>query len=270
MQMSAPTMTPVVSENRVPKKEITAVHDLGLLLKRMIQTTTGENPCLPATPLTADPADWATYKVGAEIALQHGKKHEAETAWLKALSISNQFPSTDARVPYTLESLACFYMSVGKMNQAEQYLKEALQALEVVYGHSDVKIAQCLNSLAGLYYKQGRYIEAVPFGIRMLTIYNKFYGAEHPEVGMAANNLAMLYHAQEKFDLAEMMYERALPIRKRALGKSSPQFKTLIENYANLLASTGRADQAEKLRADNGPSDAWETFECCVPVSLAN
>jgi len=270
MQMSAPTMPPVVSESRIPKKEITAVHDLGLLLKRMIQTSTGENPCLPATPLTADPADWATYKVGAEIAIQHGKVREAETAWLKALSISNQFPASDARVPYTLESLAAFYISVGKLDQAEQYLKEALQALEVVYGPADVKIAQCLNTIAGLYYRQRRFIEAVPYGIRMLTIYNKYYGAEHAEVGMAANNLAMLYHAQEKFDLAEMMYERALPIRRRALGKNSPQFKTLIENYSNLLISTGRPEQAEKLRAENGPSDAWETFECRVPVSGVN
>lgn len=267
MQMSAPPMPSVMPDSRAPKKEITAVHDLGLLLKRIIQTNTGDYPCLPATPLTADPADWATYKVGAEIATQHGKKHEAETAWLKALSIANQFPATDARVPYTLESLANFYMHVGKLDQAEQYLKEALQALEVVYGHSDVKIAECLNSLAGLYYQQRRYIEAVPYGIRMLTIYNKIYGGEHAEVGMAANNLAMLYHAQEKYDLAELMYERALPIRKRALGKENPQFMTLIENYANLLSSTGRSEQAEKLRAENGPSDDWKTFECRVPVS---
>lgn len=266
MQMSAPTLSPVMPESRVPKKEITAVHDLGLLLKRMIQTNTGEHPCLPATPLTADPADWATYKVGAEIAMQHGKQKEAETAWLKALSIANQFPATDARVPYTLESLANFYKSVGKFDQAEQYLKEALQALEVVYGHSDIKIAECLNTLAGIYYQQRRYVEAVPFGIRMLTIYNKIYGPEHAEVGMAANNLAMLYHAQEKFDLAEMMYERALPIRKRSLGKESAQFKTLLQNYANLLYSTGRADQAEALKSENGPSDDWSTFECRVPV----
>ena len=101
----------------------------------------------------------------------------------------------------------------------------------------------------------------------MLTIYNKFYGADHPEVGMAANNLAMLYHAQEKFDLAEMMYERALPIRRRALGKENPQFMTLIENYSNLLNSTGRSEQAEKLRAENGPSDDWKTFECRVPLA---
>jgi tetratricopeptide (TPR) repeat protein len=256
-----------MTENRLPKKEITAVHDLGLLLKRMIQVNTGEYPCLPATPLTADPADWATYKVAAEIAIQHNKKHEAETAWLKAQSIANQFPANDARVPYTLESLANFYMNAGKFEQAEQYWKESLQSIEVVYGANDVRIAECLNSLAGLYYQQKRFVEAVPLGIRMLTIYNKIYGPDHAEVGMAANNLAMLYHAQLKYDLAELMYERALPIRKRALGKGNPQFKTLIENYSNLLITTGRADKADALRAENGPDGDWRTFECRVPVA---
>lgn len=269
MQMSAPVLptTSVTSETpRTPKKEITAVHDLGLLLKRMIQVSTGEHPCMPATPLTADPADWATYKVGAEIAMQHGKRREAESAWLKALSIANQFPTTDARVPYTLESLANFYMAVGRVDQAEQYFKEALQSLEIVYGFHDVKIATCLNSLAGLYYRQGRYVEAIPYGIRMLTIYNKVHGNDHAEVGMAANNLAMLYHAQQKYDLAEMMYERALPIRRRALGTQDAQFRALIENYSNLLMATGRSEQAEILRIENRPDDEWKMFECRVPV----
>ncbi len=266
MQMSA-TMPSVMLENKLPKKEMTAVHDLGLLLKRIIQTNTGEHPCYPLTPLTADPADWATYKVAAEIALQHGKKREAETAWLKALNIANQFPPNDARVPYTLESLANFYLAEGRLDQAEQYLKQSLQAIEIVFGHSNVKVALGLNSLAGLYYEQRRYVEAVPYGIRMLTIYNKIYGGDHADVGMAANNLAMLYHAQLKYELAEMMYERALPIRKRALGIQNPQYQALIENYANLLASTGRAEKADALKAENRPADGWKMFECRVPLA---
>ena len=130
--------------------------------------------------------------MAAEIALQYGKKKEAETAWLKALNIAHQFPPNDSRVPYTLESLANFYMAEGRLDQAEQYLKQSLQAIEIVFGHSNVKVALGLNSLAGLYYEQRRYVEAVPYGIRMLTIYNKIYGGDHADVGMAANNLAML------------------------------------------------------------------------------
>jgi tetratricopeptide (TPR) repeat protein len=215
-------------------------------------------------------ADWTTYKVKAEMAFRYGNFGEAESAWLKALELTQLFKTDDPRRVYTFECLSSFYLAERNLDKAESYARQALYLTQETCGQNDPRVAVSLNSLVDIYDRAGRWLDAEALCVRMLKIYYKNYGSDHADVGAVANKLALIYHGLGQLDLAELMYERAIPIRAKALGANHPAYQTLLNNYATLLESTNRKEKALLFRGL--PSSVnWASFQCQIStIKLSN
>ncbi|HEY9777081.1 MAG TPA: tetratricopeptide repeat protein [Planktothrix sp.] len=230
--------------------------DFSRVVRRIKYTNSGQYPVFnaelyqptpPPSPRVAQTREWIRYKELAESAIEHGNFSQAEAMWLSALSEANQFSSTDPRLALTLENLANLYLSMNRSEQAELFMRRAIDVNTEIYGPLHLQVANCLNNLGGILYNQRRFKEAEPICLKQLQIYESVYGSNHADVGMATNNLAMLYHAMGRHELAEQMYQRALQIRSRALGSSHVDVLTLRRNYLNLLVSMNKGQEAQEL-----------------------
>ena len=85
-------------------------------------------------------------------------------------------------------------MGAGRNAEAEEMLRQLLNARRRVLpaGHSD--IATTLENLATTIKYQGRSEEALPFQLEALEIYRTSFPEDHPETAVSLNNLANLYH----------------------------------------------------------------------------
>jgi tetratricopeptide (TPR) repeat protein len=127
-------------------------------------TTGGQVFCVPNH-------EWNRYKELASAAHKEGNLTQAEAMWLAALAEAKSFNAKDDRLAHTLDSLASFYYSIGRHEQAELFCKRALEVTTEAYGAYSIKVAACLNNLAGIYYNQRRYADAEPLCVRLISIY---------------------------------------------------------------------------------------------------
>jgi len=130
---------------------------------------------------------------------------------------------------------------------AERWLKRALQINETHLGKDHPHTASSLNNLAGLYRSMGRYSEAEPLYGRALQINETHLGKDHPDTATSLNNLANLYSSMGRYSDAEPLYGRALQINETQLDKDHPDTATSLNNLANLYFSMGRYSEAEPL-----------------------
>lgn len=105
----------------------------------------------------------------------------------------------------------------GKLREAEQLYREALEIQFEVLGDEHPAVGRSLSNLALLLknqvggycaiynpavrieshcLSQGKLEAAKPLYRRALAIHRKLYGNEHPAVAIDLNNLAMLLHLQ--------------------------------------------------------------------------
>lgn len=136
----------------------------------------------------------------------------------------------------------------GKLDEASQLWLQAL-ALCNDLGKYDTRRIVTLEGLAHVYWRNNQYSDALPILIKTFALHEERLGPDHADIGVLANNLAMVYHTLEKFPEAEEFYRRALRIRRKVLGVEHPDVEELIKNYANLLVASGRALEAEDLKA---------------------
>jgi len=80
----------------------------------------------------------------------------------------------------SLVSLAFLFQALGKLDDAEPLLKQAMEVDARVYGRDHPEVATDLNNLAGLYESQGKYDEANRLGKEALRIAERALGPDHP------------------------------------------------------------------------------------------
>jgi len=68
------------------------------------------------------------------------------------------------------------------------------------------------------------------------------------EVGKTCFSIGRLYLQQRKFAEAEPYCKRSVMVLQKTVGPKHPFYAVAVLNYAALLESTGRADEANKLK----------------------
>jgi len=144
-----------------------------------------------------------------------------------------------------LNGAGCYLRIRVRFNEAEIFLKRALDIREKILDGNHPDIAKSLNSIAGLYVDQGKYAEAEPLYKRALDIRENVLEQDHPDIAKSLHNLAGLYRRQGKYDKAEPLYRRALEIRERILEPDHPDMATSLNDFAILLEEQGKNDEAE-------------------------
>ena len=107
-------------------------------------------------------------------------------------------------VPYatSLNNLASAYQALGRFEEAEMLLQEAVKTFEENQCHTHPFYISTLNTLAGVYFSQQHYIKAEQLYRRVLDFYKKLYGPYCREYASTAHNLGILYVKIESYPKA--------------------------------------------------------------------
>ncbi len=164
----------------------------------------------------------------ASISIAREKISEAEGLSRQVLE---QTEKMDLRL-LSLINLASVYEFQGQFQEAEQYLKEALDQCEHIFGPNGVRTSRLVDHLATMYQKQGQYERAEFLLRRELLSFEAHVGSDHPETMMVQGKLALLCEEQCKYEETETFLERSLNAHERVLGSDHPKTLSIVASLA--------------------------------------
>ncbi|KZP22285.1 TPR-like protein [Athelia psychrophila] len=147
----------------------------------------------------------------------------------------------------TNESIALYFESRGRYNEAETLLVRVLAHRRRLLGSKDIGTVNTMHHLAGVYADLGRDEEAESLYLPVLAAQEKQFGADHPSTLTAVHNLALIYKSQGKLDEAESLYGRALAGEEKQLGADHPSTLVTVNQLASLYQTQGKLYKAESL-----------------------
>ncbi|MEM9454812.1 MAG: serine/threonine-protein kinase [Myxococcota bacterium] len=142
-----------------------------------------------------------------------------------------------------LKNLGLVYRSMGKYDEAESLLEEALAIQQEALGSEHPHVAETLSDLGTAYILTGQHEEARATLERALAIREQALGSKHPGVADSLNKLGVIYRNLGEYGEAEAMHRRALVIQEQALGSKHPSVADSLNNLGN--AHINRGDHAE-------------------------
>lgn len=146
-----------------------------------------------------------------------------------------------------LYDLAVARRQEGKLDEAEQLYRQALEICERKQGPDSLDVAAVLNNLAGVEAARGNYTAARPLLERTVSIREHALGEQNVLTAQSMSNLALLYAAEGEVQLAEPLYRRSLAILEKTDRPSQGDLEQVLENYAALLRDAGRDEEAQEL-----------------------
>lgn len=155
------------------------------------------------------------------------------------------FGPDDPAVADAIEELGLNFFDQGKLDEAEERLREALALRWKILGeepHPD--IAENLNNLALVLSVSGELVESEALYEQTLEMNRALYSGAHPLTAMAMSNLARGYGLLHKYEAAEALYLDALAMQRELLGEEHPAVGLLITNLASNYADKGDIGKA--------------------------
>ena len=199
-----------------------------------------------ATLLGCQAQSWEQYMDAAAFAYQDGRTDEAESFFLLAAQVAEDFENDDPRRALTLGNLADLYRAAARDEEAESAYLESLALLEAIDGPDSPRVARFVADIAVFYTALGRFEEAEPLYWRALDALEWTHGFYHDDVLELRTVLAGFLLQQERYREAEPLYVEVLAI---LLDTPEPdrdldRVLTVLDEYAALLRATGRIDEA--------------------------
>lgn len=161
------------------------------------------------------------------------------------------------RVPYSADpedmtgqiynNLGSLCQRTGQDEEAEEWLRRALEYNLKTLGPSHPEIAINLNNLAGGLRILGRFEEAERFYRESLELRRKVFGPKHPKVAMSLGSYSVLLTRLDRLEEAEEMLREALEINLCSQGEHHPSVAANYQNRAENLMRMGELDKAEEL-----------------------
>jgi len=136
----------------------------------------------------------------------------------------------------------------GRVDEAEQTMRVAIEVQEAILGHMEnPDMAILLNSLGSVLHDKHQFQDAVNLYFRALDVNLKTYGKINAETAATYNNLANAYQDAGQNQQAEKYYMECLEIQKQAVGEHSPDVAVSYNNIATILLRQHRLKDAEAL-----------------------
>ena len=195
--------------------------------------------CLAAGPASAELNLWIAYNYQGADAYGNGDYYQSAEVLLEALD-ENVEPFRRAE---TLDILGRVYNSLGRFEEAEAALKEALALKEKSLGKNHRFVAETLNSLADLYYVWKRDSEDIEGLYRRALEINK-RDQYNIEVCRSFNGLALIHNDRGEVVEAEKLLKQAATLHHRAERRDNPYLATVLVNLGILYTKLGRYSEA--------------------------
>jgi tetratricopeptide (TPR) repeat protein len=138
---------------------------------------------------------------------------------------------------------ATAYHGLGRLDEAQAKLEEALARAEASSGDSLRTAHLCLN-LAAVVSDRGDYTRVAELSGRAHEIFRRELGEDNPLAATALNNLAIAAYQEGNDEAAEEAIRRVLEIRTRVFGERSEGHAATLYNLAAILAESGKVEEA--------------------------
>ena len=180
-----------------------------------------------------------------------GHRDAAYVQLAKAVDIGKQFfgrsyINTVAAMGYLSRVLS----EQGKHQEAEQVLRDALEASQGLCGPKDPTRLTFMSGLASALRRQGRYEEAAELHTEVLGERRRLLGREDEDTLASMFNLGNTLCEQGKYDEGASLQAEALESLRRVLGSDHPTTLKCINNLACTRGSQGDVAEAEKLQRE--------------------
>ncbi|XP_028395287.1 tetratricopeptide repeat protein 19, mitochondrial-like isoform X2 [Dendronephthya gigantea] len=164
---------------------------------------------------------------------------------------------------FIIDQIANLLHNLGKLDEAEDYYKQTIQAL-ISHGteKDDHSVIEISLKLASIYAEQGSLAllgiclesygkyrisqrdanKAITLFTEALEISRKVFGSKHQQVAMLLNNLAVAYNEAGDTDMTKTLFQEAIVVGKESLSDDLWSFHF---NLANILVLDGDLESAK-------------------------
>lgn len=153
-------------------------------------------------------------------------------------------PAGTAQRVAALRNLAALHRDLGRYEQAEPLLNEALADAEKNASKAPDELIATLSQLALLYQIEGRQTAAEPLLSRALALSEKTAGTDTLPTAQARYRVAMLYYDQHRYADAEPLLTSALAIQEKQRGADDATAKAMRDALSHV---------EQELAASNAP-----------------
>jgi eukaryotic-like serine/threonine-protein kinase len=141
--------------------------------------------------------------------------------------------------------LANVYLELGRRDDAEPLMREALAIQEQVLGAYHQDVSTTLMNLGIMYLQQRNIAAAEPYLRRSVEIDERNLGHDHPDLAYSLLNLGVAYQLEGRYDQAERVYRRAHSLWLTALGADHPNMASVLNNLGEAYWGQGKYEDAE-------------------------
>lgn len=180
----------------------------------------------------------------------------AEASYLEVKSILEEAQLTnDINYIRCISSLGLVYMNMGRLNEASQYLTQALSLAESV-GPQSAAFGANLNSVAKYNQLTGNYNEAEQGFESAVKVVKKAFGEKSMQYAIVLNNKAMLYQSMGRYDEGIALMKQSLEVLKVAnkklirVQKYDFNERRFYGNLALMYEASGKLTEAETVFLD--------------------
>lgn len=143
--------------------------------------------------------------------------------------------------------LAALQQTQGRANEAEHWLRRALELAESAFRKCSPETAAVQQRLAALLLEQNRLDEAATHYEEALAINESLFGEDHAAVTELCRELSRLEATRGQWAEAEHFAHRALAMRERVLGAAHPALLPELKTLAALQEQLQRPVEAARL-----------------------
>ena len=185
------------------------------------------------------------YQLGRTRAAGGKRLAEADSVLRASIKIRvDLLGARDTATAKAMTQLALVLRATGKLEEAEQLARQALDVYETS-GNPDTRDhAESLHNLAFVLRSRRSDQEAETMYREALAMRRRMYDPSHPDLLMTMSNLAVLIETRGAFVEAESLFREVLARRRERLGAEHPQTLITLNNLATSFWRTGRFAEA--------------------------
>jgi len=175
-----------------------------------------------------------------------GMFEEAENYYTQAIDIYMRLYSEDPKTAITMANFSILLRDQGKLGEAEQYQKSALDIVERKEGQYNIDIAIGNGNLSEINMRQGNHQVADSLANLSLGMLQEIFGDLHPYVARTKMVLGMNHYYTEDYNEAESIF---LEVKDEYEQVYPPEHSRLGDPYlelSKLFLKTDRLDKAEE------------------------
>jgi non-specific serine/threonine protein kinase/serine/threonine-protein kinase len=143
-------------------------------------------------------------------------------------------------------ALGTTLLHLGRLSEAEPYLREVLVKREHLFGTSARETLWVRNNLAAVLFRQGKFAEAEQVFEQLVELRRQVLGLDDPDTLSALGNLAATQHVLGKWPEADQNYRTALEGTRRSKSEIDPSTLLIVHNLGELMILQRRFDDADR------------------------